>query len=378
MEISDISIHTRQKKKGSVFYVQFKNDNGKWTNAKSTGIIDNGRKKDRDAAVKWAKDYLNSGQLITKENMLLDNYAENFFNWSGTWAEEKKLRGHRISEKHCEKNTDQYRLHIEPHLGGMKVSKINEDIINDWQLKLKHSGLSGSTINRVSTTLRILLKRAYKDKIIRNLPIVEAVSAKPKEKGIFTPEEIRTLFSKDWPDFRFQVANLLAACTGLRAGEIAALRADVVHEEYLNIDYSYDQRYGLHLPKSGKKRIVPIPGKVFEALQKLLEDNPHKIENPFVFYSIEPDKPNDPNTFNRALKTAIDDILEIDEEGRKKRGLTFHSWRHTFNSLLISHRVPLQSIQAVTGHLSDSMTELYYHVQNNDLVGIREIQQDIV
>lgn len=208
--------------------------------------------------------------------------------------------------------------------------------------------------------------------------MVEAVSAQAVEKGIFTPDEVRTLFSVDWPDYRFQVANLLAACTGLRAGEVAALRADVVHEEYLNIDYSYDQRYGLHLPKSGKKRVVPIPQKTYKALQRLLKVNPHEVENPFLFYSAEPDKPNDPNTFNRALKVAITDILKIKELDRKSRGLTFHSWRHTFNSLLISHRVPLQSIQAVTGHLSNSMTELYYHVQNSDLAGIREIQQDIM
>jgi len=154
MDISDISLHTREKKKGPVFYVQFKTDKGKWTNAKSTGIIDRGKKKDRDAAIKWAKDYLNEGQVITKENITLDAYSTDFFDWSGKWAEEKKLRGHRISEKHCQKNTDQYRLHIQPHLGAMKISKIDEDMINDWQLKLKQSGLSGNTINRVSTTLR--------------------------------------------------------------------------------------------------------------------------------------------------------------------------------------------------------------------------------
>ena len=246
------SIQTRAKKSGNIFYVRFKNDNGTWGTAKSTKIIDQGRKKDRDKAVNWAKDYLNSGQVVTKENITLQQYADGFFNWNGAWAKEKRLRGHRISEKHCDKNTAQFNKNIKDHLGSKRISSIDDNMIRKWQSDLKDTGLSGSTVNRNTTTLRIILKQAYRDKVIRRVPFIEAVAASPVEKDIFQPDEMRALFSVDWPDFRFQVGNLLAATTGMRAGEVAALREKAVFPEYINVIESYDPKYGLHMPKTGK------------------------------------------------------------------------------------------------------------------------------
>ena len=129
--------------------------------------------------------------------------------------------------------------------------------------------------------------------------------------------------------------------------------------------------------RQGKTRIVPVPDKVYEAIEKLRSTNPHEGDNRFIFYSVSPDKPNDPNSFNRALKGAIVDILKIEEEDRKSRRLSFHSWRHTFNSFLINSRVPIQTVQAITGHLSNEMTEHYYHLQQNNLSEIRDIQDKL-
>lgn len=371
------SLHTRETKKGPVFYVQFRNSDGSYTNAKSTKIIDRGRKKDRDAAVKWAQNYLNTGQVLSKENVTLDSYSAGFFDWTGPWAQDKVLRGKRISEQHCDKHAENVKTNILPYFKGKKISIIDEEMIRKWQLYLStEKGLKGGTINRQTSTLSILLKQAFRDKIIRTLPVIERVAEKPPEKGIFTPDEIRKIFSEPWGDFRFFTGNLLAAVTGLRASEISALREAAVHTEYLDIVEAFSPKYGLHPTKTGKPRIVPIPDKVAAALAELIKKNPHSGNNRFVFYSYRPDRPVDPDGFNENLKKRLEQV-GISEKKRTARNLSFHSWRHGLNTLLINQRVPLQSIQAVTGHLSDRMTEHYYHVQGGDLSGIRQIQDTI-
>jgi integrase len=64
----------------------------------------------------------------------------------------------------------------------------------------------------------------------------------------------------------------------------------------------------------------------------------------------------------------------VDEESRKKRAFKFHAWRRTFNSLLVAQRIPIPLVQSVTGHLTDEMTQRYYHVSDDAMKGIREIQ----
>ena len=69
--------------------------------------------------------------------------------------------------------------------------------------------------------------------------------------------------------------------------------------------------------------------------------------------------------------------IGIDEKTRKARGLDFHAWRHTFNSLLIDRRVSLQAVQSVTGHLTDEMTQRYYHLGGESGAGIRQIAESL-
>ena len=85
------SIHTRTKKKGSIFYVQFKDPSGAWSTAKSTGILDTGWKKEYQAAVTWALDYLELGTVVSREHVTISQVATGFFAWEGTWATNKRV-----------------------------------------------------------------------------------------------------------------------------------------------------------------------------------------------------------------------------------------------------------------------------------------------
>jgi integrase len=251
-EGKDFSIHTRQKKSGAVFYVQFRGPDGKFGTAKSSGILDTGKKKDFQAVVAWAQNYMDSGNIISKERMTFEAYAKDFFAWEGAFCQNKVMKGRRISREQADKHAQYTRNHLLPYFGPKKLTDIDDTMIEDWQRHLKtkgtitvekrktgmgsptgKKGLSGSTVNHATIALRLILRQAAKEKLIRAMPLVESVAIEKSVKGTFTPEEIRKPFGQPWKDFHHFVANKLAAVTGCRAGEIAALRKSCLHPEYL-------------------------------------------------------------------------------------------------------------------------------------------------
>lgn len=370
------SIHTRDSKKGPIFYVQFKLDNGKWTNAKSTKIIDTGKKKDYQAAVSWAQKYIDTGSIVVRERMTFEQFVDGFFDWDGRWAKEKRLRGKRISVRQCRDHQLSVKNHLIPYFGKMKLSAIDDEDIRQWQLDMNDRGLSGATINRKTVALRLILKEAHRQKYIRRMPFIEAVAENQQSRGIYTPKEVRAIFSQEWSDPRTRLANLIAASTGLRASEIVALQEIHIHEEYLDITQAWSPIFGMGPTKNGKKRIVPIPDRVYLETAVVLKANPYKGKKRFLFYSTTPDKPMDQAKATEDLKEVLKKI-GITKKKRETRRLDFHSWRHTFNSLLINRRIPLQKVQSITGHLSDAMSEHYYHLGAEDLGEIRQIQEAI-
>jgi integrase len=80
-------------------------------------------------------------------------------------------------------------------------------------------------------------------------------------------------------------------------------------------------------------------------------------------------------TVTKALYRALNKI-GISEEKRKTRNLSFHSWRHTFNSMLRS-RVPDSKLKRLTGHLSQDMVEHYTHFDVKDFQDVKMIQEEL-
>ncbi|WP_169310050.1 tyrosine-type recombinase/integrase [Parasphaerochaeta coccoides] len=69
--------------------------------------------------------------------------------------------------------------------------------------------------------------------------------------------------------------------------------------------------------------------------------------------------------------------IGITEEERQERGLSFHSWRHFFNTRLIASGVQRAVTRAVVGHESEKMTEHYLHLQPSDMETVMKVQGEI-
>ncbi|MBX3007684.1 MAG: tyrosine-type recombinase/integrase [Melioribacteraceae bacterium] len=143
--------------------------------------------------------------------------------------------------------------------------------------------------------------------------------------------------------------------TGLRLGEL-------INMEWNWIDFLQNQITikctKVFSTKSKKERIVPMSSKVKEFLsQRYKLVNP--LSNDFVFCRIKGIKLHD-ETISKQFKT-IARKLKLNEK------VHFHSLRHSFASLLAQKGVSLYIIKELLGHEDLATTQIYSHLQQQNL-----------
>jgi len=110
---------------------------------------------------------------------------------------------------------------------------------------------------------------------------------------------------------------------------------------------------------------------------RLIVMNPYGTPDSFVFFSPTlSDRPIDQNIFIKGYYRALEKI-GIDEQERRRRKLVFHSHRHFVNTLFVNSGLPLYKIQSQTGHLTDRMTEHYFHLDTDEMADIRRVQNSL-
>ena len=305
------------------------------------------------------------------------------------YIQDKLTHGHRFHKSHARECMYRVNSILTPFFGDKKLNCITTQDLKKLTSQLAEKGLATSTINQITLCARTPLKWAYEQKIIPENPCIGLTefSVTNRVRGILTEAEAEAVFKVTWTDKRAFVASLVAATTGARRGECIALRKNDIGEDTLNISHSYSFFDGLKCPKNGHKRIVPLLPEVKIALLDLLNENPHTIDktniidNPFVFYSLQPDKPCSSDILWKGLKKAIETVntkyrlrakisnLEKPEIqiNYKERYISFHSWRHWFCSK-ITQKIDGEKVAKVSGHLSEAVFKKYAdHIETKNI-----------
>ncbi|MFZ2781344.1 MAG: site-specific integrase [Rectinemataceae bacterium] len=349
------SIWKRKLPSGRVsYYARFRLDDGSWSVAKASG------QRTKTAAEAWAIDYLARGQVITKENITFKDFTKDYFAWDGPYIKSLLLRGKQIGQRHAANQQAYLENYLVKEFGELKPKQIDADRIQEYAVELRAQGLSASTVNHILNTLQIVLQGALRKKVIQALPEISTVGGVRTERGVLTLEEVKKFFAQSWKDERYLAINLIAATTGMRLGEILGLTRDAVKDGYLEVKASWERGKGLKGTKSGRPRLLPLVAKTKASLARVMETTTFTEPSDFVFPGRKRKAPLDHKIVQKRFSEALAGI-DITEEIRRDRGLSFHSWRHFFNSLLINQKVPLLKVQALTGHSTARMTEQYFH-----------------
>ncbi|WP_319476857.1 tyrosine-type recombinase/integrase [Marispirochaeta aestuarii] len=368
----------QKSKRHWIYYAQFKQPDGSFSTAKSTG------KTNVYEAIAWAEEYLRSGSAGITKGIRFGAFSDGFFDIDGDYFEEKRLLGDVgsvPSERWLVNQSGYLKNHLLPFFKNYELTDITQSAVKDYQIERRRKGYSKSTIIHSLHALRIILARAQEQGLIQGIPSIAAMKADANERGILTIEEMKKLFNVRWNDPRAYAGNLLAAGTGLRQGEILALQRKSIIQSgpaghfYLDVVHSWDSmKLDLKPTKTRKCRQVPLPLSVHTVLNDLMDASPFKEPENYIFYSERADRPMLGKDMTAELYRALKKI-GIKQEQRKERGIVFHSWRHWYNSLLLNKGISSEKVRSLTGHSTDRMTQNYYHA--DDYADVLQLQEEI-
>jgi integrase len=269
--------------------------------------------------------------------------------------------------------------HLLPAFGGRRVEQITSADIEQWRAGLcavdgprsrgRADGgsatgseavsqlprpLTNNSKNHIMVLLHGVFARACK---VWGLPVnpVSAVERHPARLSgdieVFSPEEVWALVRAAESE-QDGALFLTAAFTGLRLGELIALR-------WRDVDFSGSvvrvraswSVVALTTPKSGKVRSVPLAPEVAQALAKLSQRELFAGEDDLVFAGATGSYLDD-SALRRRYKRAL--------KGASLSQLRFHDLRHTFGTRMIA-KADIRRVQEWMGHADIQTTMRYLH-----------------
>ena len=130
----------------------------------------------------WAENYLMPhGVPLKGGNTSFKDFSEDFYNYSGESATDKKVRGLRISERHCLDRNALLNNHVNPQIGHLKLLAINRAVVKAFRNDMFHKGYSGNTINKCLSVIKNVLESAEEKGLINHIPRFNRAALKVKE-----------------------------------------------------------------------------------------------------------------------------------------------------------------------------------------------------
>lgn len=342
MKVSEpYTIFPRTLKSGkTVYYYQYRMDNGIRSTAKSTGCTTEA------SAKRFCQKLFNSGAFEKTSSTRFSVFSRNFFTHDSEYYKWKKVNNSQLTDESLLAYDKFLRNQLLPYFENYQISAITKSEVKNWIIWASDRW-SAKTVNNAQTVLNIILNQAVDKDMIPFNPAqgLSFRKIEKKERILMTKEEIKATYeSKRWSNETIRKAFLLDAITGMRISEIAGLRNQDLHENYIDLQHSYSRQFGLGDTKTKQKRCVPIP----EGLDL------HNDSCEWLFPA-ENGKP-----FN--ICRMHDNLLRVWEDvgiDYKTRNLTTHTIRNFFISYCLSENVPKPKVKAVIGHKDEDMTDWY-------------------
>jgi integrase len=263
------------------------------------------------------------------------------------------------------------RLHITPTLGRVKLKTLTTTHVRTLYREKLDAGLSGRTVQYVHVTLHKALKQAASDGLIpRNVAAnVKSPRAQKKEIHPLNPEQARVLLESARGD-RFEALYVLAVHSGLRQGELLALKWQDVDLEagMLQVRRTLSiTKDGptFNPPKTAKgRRRVGLTTAAVVALNEHLRRQLAEVKALGDAYEdqglVFPGLKGQPL---RPWSLTGGPYLRLLERAGLPKETRFHDLRHTCATLLLCQGVHPKLVQELLGHATIAITlDTYSHV----------------
>jgi integrase len=180
------------------------------------------------------------------------------------WIEWRAGNGKDISPKTLNDYRSLIETKIKPGLGSIPVGKVDVRTLDAFYGRLrragnsrkKDAGLSGSRVRDVHVIISGSLGLAAR---YRWVPFNPAIHARPtagrsEQRAVPTPEQVREVFAVAPEDPELELFLRLSVTTGLRPGEVCALRWQEVHSDALELEVNGNIVAAKGLPDGYERR----------------------------------------------------------------------------------------------------------------------------
>jgi integrase len=343
---------------------------GSWEARFTLGKDSAGKQKQKSIYGKTEKEVKDKLKLIMAElvkNTYIEECSIPFYSWLETWL--KTYKKNTIRKSTYETHENAIRRHIkDSDIGSTTLSKLKpyhlQKLYNE-----KLDTLSPATVKRLHVILKDALKQAYKCDMITSNP-ADKVKPPAMEKAdikIMTVDQQKH-FIQALETETLRVAFLLAMQTGLRLGELLALRWEDIDIENrkINVKSTVRRIYGkleLQQPKTKNSvRSVPLMGIMIKEIERYnIEWKIRKMANKkewgnknYIFCTASGNL-LEPRNFTRVFKRILRNAELPD--------FNFHALRHTFVSRLLEAGEDAKTIADIIGHKKSSFTlDTYAHI----------------
>lgn len=352
-------IYEYEKNGKAAYYYAFevKDDKGKRKTIKKRGF--KGKKEARDAEALARTEWL-KGSYVDPTRIIYEDYIKE-------WLENKQD----INKKTRYVNEGHLRNHIIPELGHLPLQKINVVHIEKFIKTLQDKKLADGTIKKIYNIVQTSFNSAIKKELLIKNPFsLLDKSSKPRsgtpKVDYWTKDEVKAFLSGF--EHRNKIIFILAIYTGMRQGEIMALRwRDVDFEnkmlrirQILDFDGKIEER----VKTDAGYRSVTVSEKVLSELKKhrsmIIQEK--LIAEEYVDHDLvvcqTNGKPSSKTNFHKFW------MRQLNKTGVRK--IRFHDLRHTCASLLFSANVHPKVVQELLGHKSIKVTlDTYSHMMPN-------------
>lgn len=361
----DISSHFTLYKRGP-YWGYYWYDEGNKRHFRSTG------RKTKHEAMRVITERIRQGQLAYSRSgsMLFKDFAADMFIEGKCPVEAEKIKlGRHTAVTTLQKYRSILTNDWVPAIGDSPLDMISRDMILKCRLSMTDGGNSRQTANLKMTVLRVALDHAVSSGILRENPVagIKPLASDAKMREAFTEEDIRLLLAEDWGNGVYRDIFITSCMTGMRLGELLALRVCDVYEDHIEVSRSKAAMLDIIKDtKNHKTRIIPASSTLKDLLDPYMEG---KGPDDIIFTVNS--RAISHKTVERALKSAK-------ERAGIKGEKTFHSARHFFDSsLYLKSGVDKERIKAVMGHSGDDMFRHYLHINESSLDPVRKAQDAI-
>lgn len=239
------------------------------------------------------------------------------------------------------------------------VDTVTPDLLRKYLAHMSAGGLSPATRARRLYSLRSLWGYLENAGVVSGNPCrrVSAPRRRQQLPNYLSVEECARLLAacedNHYVNLAFRDRAILCALIyqGLRRAEVLGLQLRDVDTEAMTLLV----RRG----KGGKSRMMPLAEPAADAIADWLEFRPTCAHS--YLFTTRGDRSMSAKDLQRMFRRTVA------RSGIEREGVTLHTLRHTFATLLLREGVNVRALQRLLGHSSIETTALYLHLETDDL-----------